>query len=194
LRSLLDVHLWIERHHAQLNWRLITDQATRRGYAQWVYLTLRMVRDALATPVPDAALMALGAPAQLAAMQQLAYEQVLAEGRVTGNVPHFLIKTLAQPTVLRAVRLVIRRLLPRCTATPAAMVRTLAQPETAGIGLAVRRLLGDLRTRVPKYFHAWRAGRLRWSSLKRAARLLSRADRLHDLMRNASARRAGSTR
>jgi hypothetical protein len=192
LRSLLDVHLWIERHHAQLNWRLIADQATRRGYAPWVYLTLRMVRDGLATPVPDAALMALGAPAQLAAMQQLAYEQVLAEGRVTGNVPHFLIKTLAQPTVSGAARLVIRRLLPRCTATPAAMVRTLARPETTGIGLALRRLLGDLRTRVPKYFRAWRAGRLRWNSLKRAAKLLSRADRLHDLMRNPP--RAGTSR
>ena len=47
-------------------------------------MSLRMVRDALATPVPDAALAALGAPAQLAAMQQLAYEQVLAEGRIAG--------------------------------------------------------------------------------------------------------------
>jgi hypothetical protein len=183
LRSLLDVHLWIERHQAQLSWQLVADQATRRGYAQWVYLTLRMVRDALATPVPDAALTALGAPAQLAAMQRLAYEQVLAEGRVAGNVP-FLIRTLAQPTVAGAARLVIRRLLPRCTATPAEMVRTLARPETTGIGLAVRRLLSDLHTRLPRYFRAWRAGRLRWSSLKRAARLLSRADRLHDLMRN----------
>jgi hypothetical protein len=192
LRSLLDVHLWIERHHSQLNWRLIADQATRRGYAQWVYLTLRMVRDALATPVPDAALMALGAPAQLASMQQLAYEQVLAEGRVGGNFPSLLIKTLAQPTVSSAGRLVIRRLLPRCTATPAEMVRTLAQPETTGIGLALRRLLGDLRTRGPKYFRAWRAGRMRWTSLKRAAKLLSRADQLRELMQTPP--RAGAVR
>jgi hypothetical protein len=182
LRSLLDVHLWIERHHAQLDWQLIADQATRRGYAQWVYLTLRMVRDALATPVPEAALAALGAPAQLAVMQQLAFEQVLAEGRVAGNLPHFLIKTLAQPTILRAARLVVRRLLPRRAAIPITMVSTLAQPETTGIGLAVRRLLGDLRTRVPKYFRAWRAGRMRWRSLKRAAILLSRADQLRELM------------
>jgi len=182
LRSLLDVHLWIERHQAQLNWQLIADQATRRGYAQWVYLTLRMVRDALATPVPEAALTALGAPGQLAAMQQLAYEQVLAEGRVAGNLPHFLIKTLAQPTVSSAARLIIRRLLPRRAALPAAKVRTLARPEASGVGLAIRRLLGDLRTRVPKYIRAWRAGRMRWSSLQRAANLLSRADQLRELM------------
>jgi hypothetical protein len=192
LRSLLDVHLWIERHHAQLNWRLIADQAARRGYAQWVYLTLRMVRDALATPVPDAALMALGAPAQLAAMQELAYEQVLAEGRVIGDLPHFLIKTLAQPTISSAARLAIRRLLPSRAAIPITMVSTLAKREVPGVGLAMRRLLGDLRTRLPKYFRAWRAGRLRWSSLKRAARLLSRADRLRDLMQTPV--RAGAPR
>jgi hypothetical protein len=182
LRSLLDVHLWIERHHGQLNWQLIADLATRRGYAQWVYLTLRMVRDALGTPVPEAVLMALGAPAQLAAMQQLAYQQVLEEGRISGNLPNFFIKTLAQPTVSSAARLVIRRLAPRRTAMPAGMVRTLARPETTGIRLAIRRLLGDLRTRVPQYFRAWRAGRLRWSSLKRAASLLNRADQLRELM------------
>jgi signal peptidase I len=184
LRALLDVHLWIERHNAQLDWQLIADKARSRGYAQWVYLSLRMVRDALATPVPDAALAALGAPAQLAAMQQLAYEQVLAEGRIAGNLPHFLIKALAQPTVSDAARLVLRRLLPRRTAMPPTMVRTLAQPEAAGVGLAVRRLRGDLRTRVPQYIRAWRAGRMRWSSLKRAAKLLRRADQLRELMRN----------
>jgi hypothetical protein len=183
LRSLLDVHLWIERHHTQLDWRLIADQAARRGYAQWVYLSLRMVRDALATPVPDAALSALGAPVQLAAMQQLAYEQVLAEGRVAGTLPHFLIKALAQATVSSAARLVLRRLLPRRMAIPPTMVRTLAQPEASGVGLAARRLLGDLRTRVPLYIRAWRAGRMRWSSLRRAVKLLRRADQLRELMR-----------
>jgi hypothetical protein len=192
LRSLLDVHLWIERHHAQLDWQLIADRATCRGYAQWVYLSLRMVRDALATPVPDAALAALGAPARLAAMQQLAYEQVLAEGRMAGNLPHFLIKALAQPTVSSAARLVLRRLLPRRTAIPPAMVRTLAQPEVSGVGLAVRRLLGDLRTRVPLYLRAWRAGRMRWSSLKRAAKLQRRANQLRELMR--TPQRAGAAR
>jgi hypothetical protein len=186
LRSLLDVHLWIERHHAQLDWELIAAQATRRGYAQWVYLSLRMVRDALATPVPDAALAALGAPAQLAAMQQLAYEQVLAEGRVAGNLPHFLIKTLAQPTVSSAVRLVIRRLLPSRAAIPVTMVHTLAQTEVSGVGLAVRRVLSDVRTRVPQYIRAWRAGRMRWSSLRRAAKLLRRADQLRELMQTPS--------
>jgi hypothetical protein len=192
LRSLLDVHLWIERHHTQLDWRLIADQAARRGYAQWVYLSLRMVRDALATPVPDAALSALGAPVQLAAMQQLAYEQVLAEGRVAGNLPHFLIKALAQATVSSAARLVLRRLLPRRMAIPPTMVRTLAQPEASGVGLAVRRLLGDLRTRVPLYIRAWRAGRMRWSSLRRAVKLLRRADQLRELMRTPP--RAGAAR
>jgi hypothetical protein len=192
LRSLLDVHLWIERHHAQLDWQLIADRATRRGYAEWVYLSLRMVRDALATPVPDAALTALGAPAQLAAMQQLAYEQVLAEGRMAGNLLHLLIRILAQPTISSAARLVLGRFLPRSTAMPAVKVRTLARPEANGAGLAVRRLLDDLRTRVPVYFRAWRAGRMRWSSLKRAAKLQRRADQLRELIR--TPQRAGAAR
>jgi hypothetical protein len=192
LRSLLDVHLWIERHHAQLNWQWIADQAARRGYAQWVYLTLRMVRDALATPVPDAALTALGAPAQLAAMQSLAYEQVLAGGRMADSVPHFLIMTLAQPTILSAVRLIIRRLLPTRAALPVTMVRTLARTEVPGVGLAVRRLFNELRTRVPNHIRAWRAGQMRWSSLKRAAGLRRRADQLRDLM--GAPQRAGAAR
>jgi hypothetical protein len=182
LRSLLDVHLWIERHHGRLDWQLIANRATGRGYAGWVHLTLRMARDALGTPVPDAVFAALGAPAQLHAVQQLAYELMLAEGRVAGNLPFLLSKMLARPTISSAARLVIRRLLPRRTAIPAAMVRSLAQPEVTGVGLAVRRLLGDLRTRVPQYFHAWRAGRMRWSSLRRAAKLLRRADQLRELM------------
>jgi hypothetical protein len=182
LRSLLDVHLWIERHHARLNWQLIADHVARRGYAQWVYLTLRMVRDALATPVPDAALTALGPPAQLAAMQSLAYEQVLAGGRMADSVPHFLIRTLAQPTISSAVRFIIRRLLPTRAALPVTMVRTLARTEVPGVGLAVRRLFNELRTRAPNYVRAWRAGQMRWSSLKRAARLRRRAVQLRELM------------
>jgi Uncharacterised nucleotidyltransferase len=182
LRSLLDVHLWIERHDARLDWQLIADRATRRGYARWVYLTLRMARDALATPVPAAAFAALGAPARLDAMQQLAYEQILAESRVAGSTPFFLIKTLAQPTILSAARLVIRRLMPTRAALPVTIVRTLARTEVPGVGLAVRRLFTELRTRAPDYVRAWRAGRMRWSSLKRAAKLQRRADELRELM------------
>jgi hypothetical protein len=192
LRSLLDVHLWIDRHHAQLDWQLIAEQATCRGYAQWVYLTLRMARDALATPVPDAALTALGAPAHLTAMLQLAYEQVLTEDRLSGNPPNLLSKTLAQPSVSSAARLLIRRLLPSRTVIPITMVGAPGRAEIPGVDLAMRRLLFDLRTRVPKYFRAWRAGRMRWSSLKRAAKLMRRADRLRELMR--TPQRAGAAR
>jgi hypothetical protein len=192
LRSLLDVHQWIERHHAHLDWQLVADQATRRGYAKWVYLTLRMVRDALATPVPNAALSALGAPAQLGDMQQLAYEQVLAQGRVADNLPGLLIKTLSQPTVSSAARLLIRRVLPNRSVIPITMVGAPARTQVSGVGLAIGRLVYDLRSRVPKYFRAWRAGRMRWSSLKRAAKLMRRADQLRELMQTPE--RAGAAR
>jgi hypothetical protein len=192
LRALLDVHLWIELHHAKLDWNLIVAQAVRRGYSHWVWLSLRIVHDLFATPVPGAVFGRLGTPAQQEAMLQLAYEQIFAEGRTAGNAPLFLILALAQPSIGSAVRLIMRRLTPSRTAAPPDRLRSLSRPRFAGYHLAARRLLRDLATRVPQYYRAWRAGRLRWSSLRQAASLERRADQLRELMQAQSG--AGRTR
>jgi hypothetical protein len=182
LRALLDVHLWIELHHSKLDWARIAAQAARRGYAHCVWLSLRIVRDLFATPVPAAVFARLGTPPQRDAMLQLAYEQIFAEGRAAGYIPSFLIVALAQPSIGSAVRLIARRLIPSRTAMDPDRVRSLSRPKFAGYRLAARRLLRDLSTRVPQYYRAWRAGRLRLSCLRQAASLERRAGQLRELM------------
>jgi hypothetical protein len=183
LRALLDVHLWIELHHRSLDWNRIVVEATRRGYSHWVYLSLRIAHDALATPVPARVFTGLTTPDQLERMEQLAYEQILAEGRAAGNMPVLLVYALAQPTVSSAARLIRRRLIPSRAGVPPEKLRGAPMPALSGVPLAARRALTDLRTRIPQYYRAWRAGRLRWSSLRRAANLRRSASQLHDLMR-----------
>jgi hypothetical protein len=180
LRALLDVHLWIELHGETLDWTWICAEAVRRGYAQWVHLSLRIVHDAFATPVPANVFADLGTPPQLERMQQLAYEQILAEGREVRNVPKLLIGALAQRSVFSAARLLLKRLVPSRAA--AANVRTVWRPKLTGFRLAVRSLVNDLRIRVPQCYRAWRAGDLRWSRLKRAAMLERSAGQLRELM------------
>jgi hypothetical protein len=181
LRAMLDVHLWIELHDGKWDWNWIAAQAARRGYAQWVSLSLRLVQDMFATPVP-AAVFTLGTPAELGTMQQLAYEQIFAEGRAVGNTPEFLIFALAQPSIAGAARLIMRRLIPNRAAMRFDRVRSLSRPGFSGVRLAARRVLRDLCTRLPQYYRAWCAGRLRWNSLRRAASLERRAGQLRDLM------------
>ena len=182
LRALLDVHLWIELHHGKWDWNWIAAQAARRGYAQWVSLSLRMVHDMFATPVPAAVFARLGTPVELGMMQQLAHEQIFAQGRTAGNAPLFLILVLGQPSIASAARLVMRRVIPSRAAMPFDRVRSLSRPGFSGVHLAARRVFRDLRIHLPEYYRAWRAGRLRWSSLRRAAGLARRAGQLRDLM------------
>jgi hypothetical protein len=189
LRALLDVHLWIELQRERLDWNWLTQEAARRGCAQWVHLSLRMVRDALATPIPAAVFARLEAPRQLQHVQRLAWEQIFAEGRVVGNIPKLVILALAQPDWVQAARLVVRRIIPSRAAVPAEQVRTVIRSQAPGFGLVIRRVLSDLRTRLPQYYRAWRAGRLRWGSLRRAATLERRARQIRDLMQSQTRRR-----
>jgi hypothetical protein len=182
LRALLDVHLWIELHHGKLDWNWIAVQAVRRGYAHWVWLSLRIVHDLFETPMPAAVFAQLGTPADGQAILQLAYEQIFAEGRTAGNSPLFLIVALAQPSIASALRLIMRRLMPSRSALPADRLRSLSRPRLSGMRLAMRRLLRDLSTRIPQYYRAWRAGRLRFSALRRAAGIERRASQLRALM------------
>ena len=182
LRALLDVYLWIELHHGRIDWSWIAAEATRRGYAQWVYLTLRLAHDALATPVPAEVFASLRAPEQLEKVQQLAYEQILAQGREINGVPRLLLFALAQPNVPEAARVLMGRLIPSRAAIPVAQLRSVAGPQLTGVRLAVRSVLNDMRSRIPQCYRAWRAGQLRWNSLKRAAGLVRSANQLRELM------------
>jgi hypothetical protein len=180
LRALLDVHLWIERHEGHFDWCRLAAEAVRRGYADWVYLSLRMVRDAFATPVPDAVFSYLGEPAQFPSMQRLAYEQVFAERRV--KQPAVLIRALSQLDTFSAARLLIERIMPTRAAVSSNIVRSLSPPQVGGVGLAARRFMSEMRTRLPHYVRAWRAGRIRWGGLMEAARLMRKANQLRSLM------------
>jgi hypothetical protein len=59
LKALIDVHAVITRHAAELNWMALAARANDWGAAGFVYTTLRLAQDILATPVPPAILQEL---------------------------------------------------------------------------------------------------------------------------------------
>jgi hypothetical protein len=171
LRPLLDVHLWVELQEKRLDWNWIARECVRRGYSDWMYLTLKMVNDSFATPIPPEFFDQIAVPPKLEQLQTLAYEQIWADHRSHSLVPPRLAITLSQPSVGRAISSLFRRIDPGglsdCPTIP-----VLKAPESARWLQSLRRILRDLKVRAPIYLQALQNGSLAWSSLERAACLI----------------------
>src|SRR5207249_2239790 len=76
LRPLLDIHLWVELQAKRLDWDGIRGESIVRGYRDWMYLTLKMVRDCFATGIPSEFFTQMEAPLKLNQLESLAYEQI----------------------------------------------------------------------------------------------------------------------
>jgi hypothetical protein len=181
LRPLLDVHLWVELQEKRLDWEWIARECVRRGYGDWMYLTLKMVRDTFATQVPAYFFDHVALPAELDRLQGLAYEQVWADRRAHSKVPPRLAITLSQPSVGRAIYSLFRRIDPGgssdCPTTP--VLKVSKSPRWLQ---NFRRILRDLKVKAPLYLRAWRNGSLAWSSLERAARLVRGQAEIRDIL------------
>jgi hypothetical protein len=170
LRPLLDVHLWVELQEKRLDWQWIAKECVRRGYSDWMYLTLKMVNDSFRTPIPREFFDQMATPPKLERLQKLAYDQIWADQRAHSKVPPRLAITLAQPSVGRAISSLFKRLDPDGSLdTP--MIPALKISKNAR-WRSFRRILRDLRVRAPIYLRALRNGSLAWSSLLRAAHLI----------------------
>jgi Uncharacterised nucleotidyltransferase len=170
LRPILDVHLWVKFQEKRLDWEWIASESLRRGYDRWMYLVLSIVRDTLGTPVPRYFFDRVPPPPHLDRLQQLAYEQIYADRHLDSLVPPRLAITFAQPSVVRAISCLLGRVKPGRVANPT--VPPLKMLRSAGLGASVRRFFNDAKVKTPQYVRAFQKGRLRWSNLQQAARLV----------------------
>jgi Uncharacterised nucleotidyltransferase len=171
LRPLLDVHLWVELQEKRLDWQWIRKESRRRGYSDWMFLTLKIVNDSFHTPIPREFFDQMAKPPELERLQKLAYEQIWADQRAQSKVPPRLAITLSQPSVGRAISSLFKRLDPKGSLdTP--MIPALKISKNARWRRSFRRILRDLKLRAPIYLRALRNGSLGWSSLESAARLI----------------------
>jgi len=171
LRPLLDVHLWVELQEKRLNWEWIAGESVRRGYGDWMYLTLKMVKDTFATQVPAYFFDHVAPPPELDRLQVLAYAQVWADRRAHARVPPRLARTFSEPSVGRAISSLFKRIDPRGS-FDSPTIPALKTSKNSPWFQSFRRLLRDLRVKAPQYARAWRNGNLAWSSLQEAARLV----------------------
>ena len=181
LRPLLDVHLWVELQEKRLDWQWIRNESVRRGYSDWMYLTLKMVKDSFLTPIPREFFDQMATPPNLERLQKLAYQQIWADQRAHSKVPPRLAITLSQPSVGRAISSLFKRLDPDgALATP--MIPALKISNNARWRLSFRRILRDLKEKAPIYLRALQNGSLAWSSLERAARLIRGQTEIRDIL------------
>lgn len=181
LRPLLDVHLWVELHRDRLDWEWFASETVRRGYGDWVHLALKIVRDTFKTPIPISFFDRVPPPSEFERLQHLACEQIWSDRRANHRSPGLLVFALSQPSAKKAVLLLLRRVRPNWV-----NVSTVPAVETlqgGGLVLSLRRVVTDVRVKMPQYLRAWRDGSLGWSSLQRETRLeKGRAEILHILI------------
>jgi hypothetical protein len=170
LRPLLDVHLWVELQEKSLDWNWIARECVRRGYAGWMYITLKMVSDAFRTQVPGYFFDHVTRPPELDRLEGLAYEQIWANHRVQSMVPPRLAITLSQPSVGRAISSLFRRVDPGGLMNNPT-IPALPPSRNSRWLRNLRRILLDVKVKAPRYARAWWNGGLGWSSLQEAVRL-----------------------
>jgi hypothetical protein len=171
LRPLLDVHLWVEMHKDRLDWEWLASETVKRGYGDWVHLTLKIVRDTFKTPIPATFFDKVPPPPEFERLQHLACEQIWADRRTGHRVPGMLVSALSEPNAGRTILLVLRRMWPNRRGVNATTIPSIEALRGGGLRLSLRRAVTDLSVKMPMYFRAWRNGSLGWSSLQRAIRL-----------------------
>jgi hypothetical protein len=181
LRPLLDVHLWVELQGKRLDWEWILRESVRRGYVDWMYVTLKMVRESFQTPIPPEFFDRLAAPQKLKRLENLAYEQIWADHYANSKVPPRLAILLSQPSLGRAISSLFKRLAPdESFDTPT--IPALNSRRDGQWRQGFRRILLDLKVKTPLYFRAWRNGGLAWSRVDKAARLLRGQEEIRNIL------------
>jgi hypothetical protein len=182
LRSLLDVHLWVEFHNSQLDWDWLASETTKRGYGDWVHLTLKIVRDTFNSPIPPSFFDRVPSPQKIERLQELAYEQIWAERRVDRRVPSFIAFALSQPSAKSAVLNILRRVLPNYRGVKVSTVPPVENLRRSGLLPGLRRSVADMRVKLPMYFRVWRNGSLSWSNLRQATRLAKGSTEMEEIL------------
>jgi len=183
LRPLLDIHLWVELQAKRLDWDWIRGESVGRGYRDWMYLTLKMVRDSFATEIPPEFFRRTEVPPKLNQLESLAYEQIWVNHGLHSLVPPRLAITFSQPSVGQAISSLFRRIGPG-KSFDGRTIPVLTASKTTPWLRSFRGLLRDLKVKAPLYLRAWRSGSLSWSSLRQAARLVRGRETIRQILMN----------
>jgi Uncharacterised nucleotidyltransferase len=173
LRLLLDSRLdW--------NWAGIAERSLRCGCATWMYLTLELARDLVGAPVPDSFFEALPCPRDLPLLRPVVEEQIWSSQCGQFATPGFLPRLLAEGSWRSRARVFV---------TYIPLLRQLelgSEPGTASLvrraRLSLRLLTATLRKKLPRYFHAWKSGRLNLRTIRQNAALLRSSNTLFELI------------
>jgi Uncharacterised nucleotidyltransferase len=178
LLPLLDIKVLLESNE-HWDWEGIAARALRQGCANWMYLGLDAARRFTGAAVSPAFFCALPEPEDLPNLRFLAEEQILS-ARSGGMVTPLIPTLLAEPSWHRRAQMIVAR-------TKLVRKEELGpQENSAGFLLLAqvycRRLLVTMKSRIPKYFRAWRSGALRVGTILKSARLLRHSNTLFALV------------
>jgi hypothetical protein len=178
LLPLLDIRVLLDSHHGW-DWEGIAARSLRQGCATWMYLGLEAARDFTGATVPPSFFQALPEPRDLPRLLCLVEEQILT-ARVGGLPPPLIPVLLAEHSWRRRAQLLYLR-------TKLVRREELTQQENSAgfprlVQVFCRRLLATIKTRITKYFRAWRRGQLRLGAIRKSARLCRHSNTLFALV------------
>jgi hypothetical protein len=171
LLAFVDVLKWIEAYEPVWDWPSLIRNARSMKYEAYVELTLNLVRDFFAAPIPPCFGSHLP---NLEAMKDIVWQQVSDDRRVQNLVPPGLVVVLNASSFSSRLRTLLNRLRP----TESSFPRSAAEV-SSHIFMALGRLL-----------HALRLGNLSRTRVQRQVHLQKQREQLATLLRNEGSRPA----
>jgi hypothetical protein len=179
LLPLVDLKLLLDSR-ADWNWAGIVKRSLRCGCATWMYLTLELARDLVGAPVPESFFQALPRPRDLPLLRPVAEEQIWSAQCGQSVTPGFLPSLLAQGSWRSRARVFV---------TYIPLLRQAGLGSEMGIAGLVRRtrlslrlLTTAVRSKIPRYFYAWKSGRLNLRTIRQNAARLRSSNTLFELI------------
>jgi hypothetical protein len=185
LLPFLDLKLLIESH-SEWNWGGIAERALRCRCNTWMYLTLEVARDLVGAPVPDGFFQSLPQPRDLSRLRTLTEEQIWSAQSGRPVLPPFLPALLAESSWRNRARMLLSRI--RLVRRGELGSEPTIANHVQRARLFIRRLLATFRSRIPRYFHAWKLGHLKLLNIRRNAMLLRSSNTLFRLVELESSR------
>ena len=179
LLPLVDLKLLLDSR-PDWNWAGIVKRSLRCGCATWMYLTLELARDLVGAPVPESFFQALPRPRDLPLLRPLAEEQIWSAQSGQSVTPGFLPSLLAERSWRSRARVFV---------TYIPLLRQAGLGSEMGIAGLVRRarlslrlLTAAVRNKIPRYFYAWKSGRLNLRIIRQNATRLRLSNTLFELI------------
>lgn len=176
---LLDMLLHIEHYEKNWNWLDLAARCLVEGYADWMFLNLKLTRDLLRAPIPDVFFEALTPPPRLRELEDLALEQIWSKdhaGRFASRLSA-LVWSLDAPSRIEGAKRFVTSVLQWARKDMNAPLTIRNFNQEGG-----RRLFDHLKLRVPSYYRAWTRGELTKHKLNSAIRVSKGKEQITEIM------------